>query len=357
MKRIIGIDVARALAVIGMIIVNFKIVLGAQGDPWLKNITRLFDGKAAATFVVLAGIGLALTTRTALKNKDVSKLNAAKRSILKRAIFLFIIGLSYGWIWPADILHFHGVYMLLTLLFIYREPSQLLVVTTVMILLFPVAMTFWDYETGWNFKTLEYHGFWTWEGFLTNLFYNGFHPVIPWSAFMFFGLWYGRQSLYDHEFVKRSLWVSLLVFIVVQVVSMGLIQWLSGGDPQAATTLESLLGTAPMPPMPIYMLNGISIATAIISSCILLARRYENSPIVRALEKTGQLALTFYVAHVVIGMGIIEGISPVKLGAYSTRFSLAYALLFSLCCILFANVWLKHKKMGPVEWIMRKVTG
>jgi uncharacterized membrane protein YeiB len=31
-KRIIGIDVARALAVIGMIIVNFKIVFGENGD-------------------------------------------------------------------------------------------------------------------------------------------------------------------------------------------------------------------------------------------------------------------------------------------------------------------------------------
>ncbi|MFT7429277.1 MAG: hypothetical protein ACI9IZ_001774, partial [Nonlabens sp.] len=30
-KRIIGIDVARALAVIGMIIVNFKVVFGENG--------------------------------------------------------------------------------------------------------------------------------------------------------------------------------------------------------------------------------------------------------------------------------------------------------------------------------------
>jgi uncharacterized protein len=30
-KRIIGIDVARALAVIGMIIVNFKVVFGEKG--------------------------------------------------------------------------------------------------------------------------------------------------------------------------------------------------------------------------------------------------------------------------------------------------------------------------------------
>ena len=53
-NRIIGIDVARALAVIGMIIVNFKVVLGENGLSWVKLSASAFDGKAAATFVVLA---------------------------------------------------------------------------------------------------------------------------------------------------------------------------------------------------------------------------------------------------------------------------------------------------------------
>ena len=54
MKRIIGIDVARALAVIGMIIVNFKVVFGDSGSNWVKSFASVFDEKAAATFVVLA---------------------------------------------------------------------------------------------------------------------------------------------------------------------------------------------------------------------------------------------------------------------------------------------------------------
>lgn len=36
-KRILGLDLARAMAVIGMIIVNFKVLLGEQGPEWLKN--------------------------------------------------------------------------------------------------------------------------------------------------------------------------------------------------------------------------------------------------------------------------------------------------------------------------------
>jgi uncharacterized membrane protein YeiB len=55
-------------------------------------------------------------------------------------------------------------------------------------------------------------------------------------------------------------------------------------------------------------------------------------------------------------MGIIEAINPSKMGEYSVEFSVIYALGFSLICILFAVVWKKHKKSGPMEWIMRKLT-
>lgn len=355
-KRIIGIDVARALAVIGMIIVNFKVVFGENGDSWLKSFAHLFDGKAAATFVVLAGIGLALMTNSAIKEQNQEKLKRARKRIIKRAIFLFVVGLSYIWIWSADILHFYGIYMLVTLLFISSPPKTILIGSIGLMLLYPILIMLFEYETGWDFAVLEYTDFWTFNGFFRNLFYNGFHPVLPWTAFMLFGLWYGRQNLHDDRFIKKSLWVSLGVFITIQALSIGLIQFISKGSPKAIEGLTPLLGTEPMPPMPIYMINGISISIVIISFCILLAKRYEKSKIINALNKTGQLALTFYVAHVIFGMGIIEEIGSLKLGEYSIEFSVVYALVFSLLCILFAEIWLRYKKSGPLEWVMRKLT-
>jgi len=78
-QRIIGIDVARALAVIGMIIVNFKVVFGENGLPWVKSFVSIFDGKAAATFVVLAGVGLALMTNSAINNRDKEKIKISSK--------------------------------------------------------------------------------------------------------------------------------------------------------------------------------------------------------------------------------------------------------------------------------------
>ncbi len=355
-KRIVGIDVARALAIIGMIIVNFKMVLGKEGNEWAKLFVSVFEGKAAATFVVLAGVGIALITNSAVKNNDVEKLKKSKISIAKRAFLLFMIGLLYIDIWPADILHFYGIYMIITLLFVKSNSKIILLFASLLIILYPFLMIIWNFDIGWNFETMTYQNFWTLNGFVRHLFYNGFHPVIPWAAFMLIGLWFGKQNLNDSAFIKKAVWISLIVFIFIHIISYGLIALLSEGDKNLAIELKEILGTSPMPPLPIYMISGSSIAIFVISLCILLAKKYENSKIIDALKKTGQLALTFYVAHVIIGMGIIELFDIKKFGNYTIGFSLAYALFFSFSCILFAIFWKKNKKSGPLEWIFRKLT-
>ena len=356
-QRIIGIDVARALAVIGMIFVNFKVVFGEHGRPWVEYVASIFDGKAAATFVVLAGVGLALMTNSALKNNDSQRLKTARIRIAKRALFLFVVGLSYIVIWPADILHFYGIYMLVILLLLTSNEKTILMSAIALILLYPLLIGFWNYETGWDFDTLNYSDFWTLSGFFRNLFFNGFHPVIPWTSFMLFGFWFGKQDLKSDRFIKKAFWVSSIAFVVIQILSHLSISFLSEGNEQTAMELSEIIGTNPMPPLPIYMFNGIAISISIISACIIIGKRFSTNKILLALNKTGQLALTFYVAHVIIGMGIIEAINPEKMGNYPIEFSVAYALIFSILCVLFATYWLKKRENGPVEWIMKKIIG
>jgi len=355
-KRIIGVDVARALAIIGMIIVNFKIAIGSVGMSSLKSIIGVLDGKAAATFVVLAGVGIAFMSNSAIENGDTLKLKKARIQLFKRAILLFVIGLLYIPIWPADILHFYGIYMLLTLAVLTSGKRTILFAALIMIFAYPFMMFVWDYNVGWNFDTLEYPSFWSVKGFFRNLFYNGFHPVIPWTAFMLIGLWFGKNDLSDAKFIKKSASISLGIFILTLLFSESLLTILSEGDVSTRNELMQVLGTSPMPPLPIYMISGSSFAIFIISICIIISEKFEESKIISALKNTGQLALTFYVAHVIIGMGIIDAIDPTKMGKYSTGFSVLYALGFSFGCILFAVIWKKYKPIGPLEWVMRKLT-
>ena len=356
-NRIIGIDVARAFAIIGMILVNFKMIFGQEGDSWLLGFTKLFEGKAAALFVILAGVGIAFMTNTAVKNTDEVKLRQARIKIFKRALLLFIIGLSYILIWPADILHFYGIYMLLTLFFLKGKTHHIIFGILACLLLYPAFMFWIDYDTGWNFKDFTYLDFWTINGFIRNLFYNGFHPVIPWTAFMLLGLWFGRQDLTNEKFIKRTFIISLFAVIGIQLFSKVLIVFLSGGNETIITELAPVFGTSPMPPLPIYMFSSSSVALCIICGCIWFAKRMQHSLVIMVLKSTGQLALTFYVAHIIIGIGIVELLSTTALGMFSIEFSVMYAIVFSVFCMAFATIWTRYKKQGPLEWILRKLTG
>lgn len=64
-NRLEGLDLARAMALLGMVLVNFRIAMGvlAGGPTWLKPLLDALEGRSAASFVVLAGIGLGLSTR------------------------------------------------------------------------------------------------------------------------------------------------------------------------------------------------------------------------------------------------------------------------------------------------------
>lgn len=354
--RIIGIDVARALAIIGMILVNFKMIFGQEGTSWLQNFTAIFEGKAAALFVILAGIGIAFMTNSAVKNNDIAKLRQARKRVFKRAILLFVIGLSYILIWPADILHFYGIYILFTLLLLRQEPIVALICAVGIVVLYPVLMFFISYDLGWDFSDYSYADFWTFEGFFRNLFYNGFHPVLPWIAFMLLGLWFGRQDLNNEKFIKRIFFICLGIAILIKLLSKALLIFLSEGNELILTELAQVLDTSPMPPLPIYMFSASSIALCVICSCIWIAKRMQHGLVIKALQSTGQLALTFYVAHIVIGVGLMEVVSSTSLGSFSITFSVVYAIIFSAVCIVFATIWMHYKKIGPLEWILRKLT-
>lgn len=59
-NRLHGLDIARFFAFVGMVLVNFRIAAMVEATPgWASSLTNHMEGRAAALFVVLAGLGLA----------------------------------------------------------------------------------------------------------------------------------------------------------------------------------------------------------------------------------------------------------------------------------------------------------
>ena len=97
-SRIAGFDLARAFAIFGMVFVNFRLAMGGKSTTeWGEAFATMFDGRAAALFVVLAGIGVSLMSRKARLSTDEAVIASVRWSLVRRALLLFVVGLMY---WP-----------------------------------------------------------------------------------------------------------------------------------------------------------------------------------------------------------------------------------------------------------------
>jgi uncharacterized membrane protein YeiB len=346
------------LAIFGMVIVNFKIVMGAEtaGPSWLVWSLGLLDGRAAATFVVLAGVGISLLSRRARESGDQTAIDRDRKILLRRALFLFVVGLAYTPIWPADILHFYGVYIGVSALVLTSSVPRLLGASAGLVVLFMILILVLNYEAGWNWDTLTYSGLWTPQGMFRHLFFNGFHPVVPWLGFMLVGMALGRLDLSDAAVRVGVLRWSVPTVILAEGGSWVLMRLVDAAllPTRETEDLLAIFGTSPMPPAPLYMVAGTATAVTVIVVCVAVGVRHGDSRWIRPLVATGQLALTLYVAHVLLGMGVLDAAGMLE--HQSLPFSLISALTFCGLAVVFALVWRQQFRRGPLEWAMRRLT-
>ncbi len=87
--------------------------------------------------------------------------------------------------------------------------------------------------------------------------------------------------------------------------------------------------------------------------------------VVKWLSDTGKMTLTNYVQHLTIGMLVFQLLSGSE---YTYGYlqmgkilSPAYILIFAFCyfiaSMIFSVLWIKKFKRGPLEMLMRKISG
>jgi len=355
-QRVTGFDLARALAIFGMVIVNFKIAMNAEtGNMLLMDFAETFEGRASALFVILAGVGVTFLTNKARESSDGALVLKNRLSLIKRGLLLIAIGLVFTPIWEADILHFYGFYFLIAAAIFTANDKSLLFISAIIMLIFPALMLFLSYEQNWNWSTLTYENFWSLDGMVRHIVFNGFHPIFPWAAFLIFGMWLGRQDLSQQAIRKRLLLGSIMSLIIIE--SFFYIIKLSLGDGAALEMpndkVEFLFSTSIIPPLPQYIISAGSSAVIVLIGCLYFSDKFSENNIHKWLCQAGQLSLTLYVAHVILGMGALESMG--LLVNQTINFSLFSALIFCVCGIVFSVIWLKYFKTGPLEWLFRKV--
>jgi len=351
--RVNGLDIARAFAIFGMILENYVDTMVpnyTDGNPaWLVWLLSQLEGHSAPVFVILAGISVSLMTQKAREIADFTQMAKYRRTILKRALFLFGAGFLHSLIWDPDILHFFAVYMLIALAFLTASSRMLIIAAIISILTFPFLYLFCNYGAGWNFTTLTYLDLWSPAGTLHHIFYNGFHPVFPWLAFFFIGMWMGRGALFALKFRARVLAGALAILAVIETFARVADHLLE----KSTGSLIDFLGTQIMPLMPLYVLSSGAMAIIIIILSLMICDRLKGRMGNFLMVRTGQMSLIIYLGHTLIGLLALDAMGLMENQTLSL--AVGYAALVIIFSVSFVYLWRFVARYGPVEWLMRNV--
>jgi len=352
--RLHGYDLARAFAIIGMVLINFPIFLAQteSGTPlaWLSN---LHYGRAASLFVTLAGAGVALMSRGA-------RPWIVRRTLLLRALFLVLLGSALLLVWRIDILHFYAFYLTLAAIFLVTAPRWALLAGAAFIVALTLAVhiawpeieTTLDVSTSFPGLGERAPTYWSPLGILENVFVSGIHPVLPWFAFVVMGVWIGRHDLADLATRSRFLALGAVLGLGAPLLSLLLEQApVHGLLPAEAMRYLGVVHS----PSPLYVIGAVGSSIFVIALCQAIVARWPKARLVRALVHTGQMALTIYLVHALVGV-----VLPQQLLGWA-ELPLAWVLLYSLgfCAVvvLLAHLYRLVFKRGPIETVMRAVSG
>lgn len=194
-RRMWGVDMARAVALLGMAATHIWPAVTSDGRVHVSHL--LASGRAAALFAVLAGVGLSLATggRRPLHGRE---LNGARLGVVARAGLLGAVGLCLGTVNspPAVILPAYAALFVLAVpvLGLRARPLALLAVTFAV--LSPVAsFLLRRHVPDTTFADLYLHRLLEPATLARELLLTGFYPALTWMAYLLAGLAVGRLDL------------------------------------------------------------------------------------------------------------------------------------------------------------------
>lgn len=390
--RVEGIDVARALAIAGMLVAHYA----HRDRPGVLDSVRAFvDGRAMPLFVVLAGVSITLLARSA-RHPD--------RTLLVRAAVFLPLGLALQeWtVGIAIILQYYALFFVLALVLRRLGDRTLLGLA--------VAVTA---AAGVTIQLLgpRWPGYTAWDGgdglappwgLLANLTVNGYYPFVPAGAFLLVGMWLGRRDLGDARLARRLAVVGLALALagyvggravghrlgadgtatgadgaptvradrVDQVLAAtgapdlgalvstysddpgerrgqlrGLVRYAQDQSPRFH--VSRLFDTSGHSEMPAWVIGATGTSLAAIGGCLLLARRAGRA--LAPLVDLGQLSLTAYVAQALV----IRWTPANDETSIAQEFGITLAILVGLTA--FAWLWRRWQRRGPLEAIVHAV--
>lgn len=337
--RLVGLDAARGLAIIGMIIINVGPTTATS--PW-HRLYLLPYGRASVLFVVIAGIGMGLlAARTA---RDARSRAGAWGAALWRAAVLGAGGMALQSLTDdiGVILPLYGILFLLAPGLVRLPTRGLLGVTAVMLVVGSVLVVLHDVlalpPVPGNAPVQPDDPP---QDLLLGLLVAGRYPLVTWVVPFLAGLLLARADL-----TARSTQGRLVVWGSVAAVGGVGASTLSRAllGPAADDGFPRLLTGVAHGQMPLWLVSGVGGAAALVG---LAVRVGQSRPrLVGPLAAYGRLSLTIYVLHVLVLVAIAPDVVTLPQGMV---ISAAIVLGSALVPVLWARVG----GPGPLERLTR----
>ncbi len=330
--RIVGIDVARTLALLGMVVAHMIDPFTDGGDsldPWYL----LVSGRSSALFAVLAGVSIVLSTQSRDPARRLGLRTGARISLTTRAASIAVIGLFLGSLGAgvAVILTYYGVLFLCALPVLRWSARRLALLALAWALASPLlSMTVrpWLPSATYDLPSPTF----LLEPVLlvSEIVVTGYYPVLTWATYLFAGMAIGRLDLRTPTTALRLLtfgfWLAMVSVTVSALVtrsrSVGqvlLATYEGFGDVSTNADLTRELGlgffgTTPTDSwwwLSVWVPHSGSIvdlvhttggAMAALGGCLLLTSRLSprGRRRVSIVAGAGTMTLTLYAAHVVL---------------------------------------------------------
>ena len=382
MGRLVGVDLARALAVFGMFAVHVGPFEAARGDVggWIRTLS---EGRASALFATLAGFSLLLIAGR-FEPKTGPAGRQARIRIVIRAVILLAAGtaLTMTNFGDAVILNAYAVYFLLALPLTRLRARTLAITAAALALVAP--------QVAFGLRTLlsepVLHSINAYDPLerlcgvgVLDLLLTGFYPAMTWMPFVIAGMALARLDLTARAVQRRLAVLGPALVLLGYGTSWLLLKalghsvpdpMLDGMPPKDAMT-DMAAGSGPppadgyFPPDPWSLLAaephsgstfdvlgclGVAI-TVLLCATVAMDRLPRLRRLAKPLIAVGTMSLTIYVGHI-LAILALPGDNATPPDANSTLLWCA----FVLGAVVFAAIWSRFFRRGPLEYLLNSAT-
>jgi uncharacterized membrane protein YeiB len=363
-SRIESLDVARSIALFGVVAMNFHAYLnGAQSmypthpsvwERMFNPLTGPLTTRFAATFVLIAGIGVSLFTQRARESNNRADVQHARIVLLRRGTLLYFLGYFVQWIWPGTILFYYGAYFIIAAA-VFAWSSKRLIALSGASIIIAAGLSWWrasqlldGNNTRWLSPSPNSP-----RNLLIRTFVDYTHPVFPWITFFIVGILLGRHIHRLTEIRLRLMFAAILLMLVTHAANFLFTPSSQISDHEFV--LAKLLSTQPLDRGILFSLG--TLATAVVALCLvsLVVEHTSHLALTQLLARAGRMTLSVYLLHVVFFNLLVHRMHWV--GATGLDTALVLSLLFYVVALMLASGWNKYFGLGPAERVYRAFGG